>query len=153
MVRKLDSVPRSEFAGIFDRVTAVVELAGATTPTRIENRMKIELHRAKRIGKDIKDVRLRNLRRYYLFKADQLDKLKEHDFAGRAIFEANRDPSSFIAKTLIYGREEAMRQIKAQKRAEIRTKAFVIPEKEIAERGARGLALRERLRRLRRWKR
>jgi hypothetical protein len=150
LVRKLDSVPRSEFAGIFDRVTAVVELAGATNATRIENRMKIEIHRSQSISKDIKDLRLRRLRKHYWWKADQLDKLKEHDFAGRAIFEANRDPNGFIAKTLLYGREEAMRQIKAQKRAEIRAKAFVIPEKEIAERVSKGLSLRERLRR--RWR-
>jgi hypothetical protein len=146
----LDSVPTPEFHGIFDRVSAYVELAGAKTPIRIENRMRVEIHRAKSIAKDIKAARLLNLRKHYWFRAEQLDKLKEHDFADRAIFEANKDPNGFIAKTLLYGREEAMRQIKAQKRAALRTRAFVIPEKEVAEKVSKGLSLRERLRR--RWR-
>jgi hypothetical protein len=65
--------------------------AWATTPVFIENRMKIEIHRAKRIARDIKPERLRAVRKHYWFKADQLDKLMENDFAGRAIYEANRD--------------------------------------------------------------
>jgi hypothetical protein len=145
----LDSVPTPEFHGIFDRVTAVVELAGATTATQIVKRMRIELQRAKRIGKDIKAVKLRRLRKYYMRKAENLDNLLEHDFPGRVIFEVNKDPNGFIAKTLLYGREEAMRQIKAQKRAALRTKAFVVPGREIAEKVSKGLALREKRRR--RW--
>ena len=149
----MDSVSRPEFAGIFDRVSAVVELAGVKTPIRIENRMRVEIHRAKSIAKDIKDARLRRLRKHYWFRAEQLDKLKEHDFAGRTIYEAHRDPNGVIAQTLLYGREEAQKRIRAQKRAALRTRAFVIPERELAERGARGLALRERLRKPRWWMR
>jgi hypothetical protein len=149
-VRKLDSISRPEFAGIFDRVSLVVELAGATTALRIENRLKIEIHRAKSISKDIKEVRLRALRKFYWSKAEKLDKLKEHDFAGRAIHEANRDPKGSIALTLLHGREEAMKRIKAQKKAAIRARAYVIPEKYVAEKVSKGLSLRERLRR--RWR-
>ena len=150
LVTKMDSISRPEFHGIFDRVSMGVELAGATTAIRIENRLKIESHRAKSISKDIKDVRLRKLRKFYWFKAEKLDKLKEHDFAGRAIHEANIYPKDIIAQTLLHGREEALKKIKAQKRAAIRARAYVIPEKEIAEKLAKGLTLRERLRR--RWR-
>ena len=153
----MDSLSSYEFHKIFKRVDVVVELAGATTGTRIENRLNIEIHRSKSIAKDIKEPRLMNLRKFYRSKADKLDKLKEHDFAGRAIHEANVRPKGIIAQTLLYGREEAMKRIKAQKRAALRAgkmAAYVVPaEKEAAERVGRGLALRERLRRPRWWMR
>jgi len=116
----MDSLSRPEFGKIFDRVSIGVELAGATTAIRIENRLKIETRRARSIAKDIKEVRLLKLRRFYGSKAERLDKLIEKDFAGRAIFEANRAPKEIIAQTLLHGRKEAIKRVRAQKKAAIR---------------------------------
>jgi hypothetical protein len=123
-----------------------VDLKGAASATAIENRLKIARHQSKARAKDAKR---RYARRFYGFKAEEFDKLIEHDFADRAIYEANRDRRGIIAQTLVYGRLEAEKRIKAQKRAAIRARGYhIISEKEIAEKIARGLALREK----RRWR-
>lgn len=141
----MDSLSRPEFHGIFDRVSMDVELEGATTAISIENRLKVERHYAKTRAKTAKR---RYARRFYKFKAEELDRLLEHDFAGRAIYTANIDPKGIVAQTLLYGRGEARRRILAQKRAAIRARGWYIRrEKKVAEKVAKGLALRERIRR------
>ena len=147
-MREVDSVSRPEFHKIFDRISARVDLEGATTAIAIENRMKLSVLLAKNKAESIrklKDLR-RTLRRelgkkasefdkqiwrlkaginrmmasQIMYRAEQIDKLIEHDFAGRAIFEANRAPKGIIANTLRYGRKEAQKRIIAQKRAQVR---------------------------------
>ena len=113
----MDSVSRPEFHGIFDRVSMDVELKGAASAIAIENRLKIVRHQSK---KRVKAAKRRFARRFYGFKAEEFDKLIEHDFADRAIYEANRDRRGIIAQTLLYGREKARKRVLAQKRAEIR---------------------------------
>jgi hypothetical protein len=145
----LDSVSRPEFHKIFERVSATVELKGATTAIEIEKRMKLSIWLAKKEAKSITMLNelKRTLRRelgrrasefdrqIWRLKsgisramaaqrgrfADQTNKLLEHDFAGRAIYEANRNHKGKISLTLRYGRKEADKRILAQKRAEIRS--------------------------------
>lgn len=127
-----------------------VELKGATTGIAIENRLKIARHYAKIRAKTAKRA---YARKFYGYKTEEIDKLVEHDFADRAIFEANIHPKGIIHQTLIYGREDARRRILAQRRAEIRGKAYIKPwEKEVAEKVAKGLSLREKLRKKRGWR-
>jgi len=144
----VDSVSRPEFHKIFDRISTDVDLKGATTAIAIENRMKLAVFMKKkevesiRLIEDLKRTLRRELGRkasefdkqiwrlksginrvmaaQRRYRADQIDKLIEHDFAGRAIFEANRAPKGIIAMTLRYGKKEAKKRIIAQKRAEVR---------------------------------
>jgi len=113
----MDSVSRPEFHRIFDRVSMDIDLQGATNAVSIENRLKVARHMSKTRAKAAK-VTLG--RQFYGFKAEELDKLIEHDFAGRAIFEAHREPKGIIALTLIHGRQMAQQRILAQKRAALR---------------------------------
>ena len=113
----MDSVTRQEFHKIFDRVSMDVDLQGATNAVFIENRLKIVRHMSKTKAKDAK---LALGRQFYGFKTEELDKLIEHDFAGRAIFEAHIDPHGIINLTLIHGRQMAQQRIMAQKRAALR---------------------------------
>ena len=127
-----------------------VELGGATTGIAIENRLKIARHYAKTKSKTAK---IGYAKKFYGFKGEELDKLIEHDFPDRAIFEANLHPKGIIHQTLLYGREEGRKRILAQKRADIRAGAYIKwEEKEVAETVARELALREKLRRKRGWR-
>ena len=142
----MDSLSRPEFSGIFNRVSMDIELKGATSSVGIENRLKIARHYSKTRAKVAKKA---FMRKSYGFKAEELDKLIEHDFAGRAIYEANRDLKGKIAETLMYGREEALKRAKVRAKARIRRRAYIVPERRIAEKVARELALREKLRR--RW--
>lgn len=105
-VRAVDSISRPEFHGIFDRVSMDVELKGATTAVGIENRLRIARHYAKTKAKAAKKW---FMRKSYGFRAEELDKLIEHDFAGRSIHEAIVWPIGKVADTLLYGREEALR--------------------------------------------
>lgn len=144
----MDSVSRPEFHKIFDRISTDVDLKGATTAIAIENRMKVAVFMKKkevesiRLIEDLKRTLRRELgrkasefdrqiwrlksginraiARQTRYRAEQINKLMEHDFAGRAIFEGNRAPKGIIANTLRYGREEALKRILAQKRAEVR---------------------------------
>ena len=144
----MDSVSRPEFHKIFDRISAYVDLKGATTAIAIENRMKIAIFMSKKQAESIKligDLK-RTLRRELgrkasefdkqifrlksginraivrqtRYRAENINKLMEHDFAGRAIFEANIAPKGIIANTLRYGRKEALKRILAQKRVAVR---------------------------------
>jgi hypothetical protein len=115
----LDSISRPEYTGIFCRFSMDVDLKGATNAMAIENRLKVARAESKARAKAAK-VTLG--KQFYGFKAEQFDKLIEHDFAGRAIFEAMRDRKGIIALTLIYGRQEAKQRILAQKRAAIRAR-------------------------------
>ena len=116
----MDSVSRFEFGKIFDRVSHEVELESATTALAINNRMKVEIHRDKNKAKQAK---VRIVREYNAYSAEQLDKLQAHDFAGRAIWEANKEPKGIIAQTLLYGRTEARKRVLSQKRAQVRSKS------------------------------
>lgn len=145
----MDSVSRPEFHTIFDRISTKVNLKGAMTAIEIEARMKLAVLKAKEASESIRMIEdLKKTLRRELGKkatqfdqqimhlksginlamageqrrrADQIDKLIEHDFAGRAIFEGNRAPKGIIAYTLQYGRQEALRRISAQQRAAVRS--------------------------------
>lgn len=113
----MDSIPSYEFHKIFDCVSLELDLTGCTIGTAIDNKLKIARHQAKTKAKTAKTE---SAKRYWWFKAEELDKLLAHDFSGRAIFEANRNPRGIIALTLIYGRKTAREKIRAQKRAAVR---------------------------------
>lgn len=117
----MDSISRPEFHAIFDRVSIDVDLKDATNALAIENRLKVVRHQSKTRAKAAK-VELG--RKFYGFKAEEFDKLIEHNFAGRTISEAARDRKGIIALTLFYGREEAKQRILAQKRAAIRARQY-----------------------------
>lgn len=160
----MDSVSSPEFARIFDRVRAVVDLQGAMTALEIENRMKIAIYLARRrraespkmVEKLRKQLRRelgrrasklerqamalkltinRALRDQRMYIAEQLNKLIEHDFAGRAIWEANRHPRGIVAQTLVYGSEMAdYRFLTAQARSQARFRG-TSPEARAKRRG------------------
>jgi hypothetical protein len=122
----MDSVTRYEFHKIFDRVSENIDLKGRTSALAIELKLK--------------DVRDRSKAKFKIYKAsakrveagrraEWLDTLIEHDFAGRTIFEAIRNPRGMIALTLKHGRQEARQRILAQRRAELRARGFyaVVP--------------------------
>ncbi|MCW4004578.1 MAG: hypothetical protein NWE95_11775 [Candidatus Bathyarchaeota archaeon] len=113
----MDSVESYVFHQIFERVSLEVDLTGCTTANAINNRLKIARHQAKTMAKTAKTP---FARKRWWFKAEELDKLLEHDFAGRAIFEARRNSRGIIALTLIYGRKTAREKIQAQKKAALR---------------------------------
>ena len=113
----MDSIPSYEFHKIFNRVSLDVPLTGCNTATAISNSLRIARHKAKN---NAKKETTRSARKYWFFKAEEQDKLLEHDFAGRVMFEANRKPKGFIALSLIYGRKTAKQKINAQKRASAR---------------------------------
>jgi hypothetical protein len=165
----LDSVSRAEFHEIFDRLSAKVELRGATTPAEIEKRMALSVWVSKKEAESIRKLEdLRKTLRRELGKkagefqkqiwrlkqginraiatrrrydAEQIDKLLEHDFAGRAIFEARTAPMGIISMTLLYGKNEAEKRILAQRRAAVRAgragSKFRTPEFRAALRGLR----------------
>lgn len=143
----MDSVSRPEFGRIFIRVDMEVGLGGATTGTEIEDRMNRAAYLKRRKAKSLRLLgevgkglvselgpkRAREFDRQIAFlkaginralaarmkyDAEQLNKLVEHDFAGRAIYEANKYPNGEIAQTLIYG--VASPRMLAQRRAQTR---------------------------------
>ena len=116
----MDSVSRPEFGKIFERTSWQVDFGGATTALGINNRMKIEIHRAKN---KVKQSKIGVIREFHGFSAEQLDKLIAHDFAGRTVFEANLAPKGIIAQTLLYGREEGKKKVLAQQRAQVRSRS------------------------------
>ena len=116
-------VSRPEFSQIFDRTSEDVDLKNCTTPQQIDNALKIERHKSKMKAREAK---VRVVREYHAYRTEQLDKLIEKDFSGRAIFEANRNPKGMIGQTLLHGRVEARKRVLAQKRAEIRSRGAKI---------------------------
>jgi|GEM_PF-2828397 hypothetical protein len=129
----MDSVSRPEFAKIFDRVSSDIDLEGATSAAAINNRMKVEIHKAKtNVTEERNRAKESKIKvaidyhsaysAYSAYAAEELDKLIAHDFAGRTIFEANLNPKGMVSQTLLYGRVEARKRVLAQKRAEVRAK-------------------------------
>jgi len=115
----MDSVPRYEFHLIFDRVSMNIDLKGCTSALAIERALKEVRDRSKAKFKIVRD-RARRVK--YGRRAEWLDTLIENDFAGKAIFEAHRNPHGIIAMTLTYGRQEAQQRILAQRRAQLRAR-------------------------------
>lgn len=113
----MDSIQRYEFHAIFDRVTRTIDLQYCTSALAIEQKL-IEARNKSRAKSKIYRTKASAFGR----KAEWLDRLIEHDFAGRAIFEAHRNPHGFIAMTLIYGRQGAMLRIEAQRKTAIRSR-------------------------------
>jgi hypothetical protein len=110
----LDSIPSYVFHQIFDRASHDVDLQGCRTAIQIENRLRTARHHAKKLAKTARNA---NRRKRWWYQAEQLDKLIEHNFAGRAIHETHRNPRGLVALTLLYGRKTARERIEAQKRA------------------------------------
>lgn len=115
----MDSVPRYEFHAIFDRVSSNIDLEGCTSALAIELALKEVRDQSKAKAK-INRTAARRME--FGKRAEWLDTLLEHDFAGRAIFEARRNPQGSIALTLIYGRQQARQRIEAQKKAALRSR-------------------------------
>jgi hypothetical protein len=114
----MDTIQRYEFHAIFDRVSTNIDLKGCTSALAIE----IALAEARDKSKvKFKTYRMKAKKVRFGRKAEWLDTLVEHDFAGRAIFEAHRNQRGLIALTLIHGRQKAQR-ILAQRRAEYRSR-------------------------------
>jgi hypothetical protein len=115
----MDSISRPEFAQIFDRVYSHIKLKGRPSALAIE----LELIEVRdRCKAKSKTSPTRTERAKYGRRAEWLDTLIEHDFAGRVMFEAHRNPHGLIALTLKYGRQEALQRIKAQRKAAIRSR-------------------------------
>ena len=120
----MDSVQRYEFHEIFDRFSRNVDLEGCMSALAIEQKMIEVRDRSKAKSKA---SATRTGRAKFGGRAEWLDTLIEHDFAGRAIFEAARNPRGIIAMTLKYGRQEAQRRILAQRKAALRSRgAFIV---------------------------
>jgi hypothetical protein len=115
----MDSISSPELARIFDRVNLTIDMKGAYNAAAIENRLKIAKHMCKTNAKIAETV---TERKTYAFRAEEYDKLIEHNFAGRVIFEAIMHPRGIISQTLLYGTEEAERRMQAQRRAAERFK-------------------------------
>lgn len=115
----MDSISRPEFAGIFHRVSLDIDLKYCTSALAIEQAL---IEARSRCKAKSKISRTAAGRARYGRRAEWLDTLIESDFAGRAIFEAHRNPHGIIAMTLIYEREEAQQRILAQRRAQLRAR-------------------------------
>lgn len=115
----MDSISRPEFHEIFDRVSMTVDLKGCLSALEMERKLDEarDLCKAK-----TKIVKRRARKAKYGRRAEWLDTLIESDFAGRAVFEACRDPHGFLALTLKYGRSDARQRILAQRRAQLRAR-------------------------------
>jgi hypothetical protein len=113
---------------IYQRVDEIVNLAGSTTAIQIELKMDRRIRQLKKKSKSMmiladlrrqlykelgkgatefeKQVMLlktginKALARQRMFEAEQLDKLKQADFAGRVIWEANVHPNGLIGRSL-----------------------------------------------------
>ena len=119
----VDSISRPEFHAIFDRVSKNIDLKRCTTAQAIEEELKDVRDKSKakhKIAKASEIARTREKAVVFGKRAEWLDTLIEHDFAGRTIFEAYREPKGIIALTLIHGRQMARQRILAQKRAALR---------------------------------
>jgi hypothetical protein len=114
----MESIPRYEFHKIFDRVSQNIDLQHCTSALAIELALREARDKSKVLSKR---NRVKASRVEFGRQAEWLDTLIEHDFAGRAIFEATRNPRGSIALTLMYGRQEA-RRIQAQRRAQLRSR-------------------------------
>lgn len=115
----MDSISSPELTRIFDRVSLTIEMKGAYNAAAIENRLKIARHMCKTRTKIAETV---EERKRFGFQAQEYDKLIEHNFAERVIFEAIMRPKGIVSQTLLYGREEAQRRMRAQRRAAERFK-------------------------------
>jgi len=110
-------MPSYKFGEQFDRLSVLVDFTGCTSALLIENKMRLEVNRARALSKTSKNPWQRE--RWGL-KAERLDVLIEQGFPERAIREAIRYPRGMIAQTLLHGRAEARRIIQAQKAAAAR---------------------------------
>jgi hypothetical protein len=119
----VDSISRPEFHAIFDRVSKNIDLKLCTTAQAIEEELKDARDRSKvkyKTARASDYARTREKAVVFGRRAEWLDTLIEHDFSGRAIFEAHREPKGIVALTLIHGRQMARQRILAQKRAALR---------------------------------
>jgi len=115
----MDSVTRPEFHKIFRRVAGYIDLKGKFTEEAIEE----ELVKARdKCLKLRRKAETQQESAKFKRAAMGYDRLLEHGFAARAIYEANRNLRGIIAMTLKHGYKEAKKRILAQKRAEIRRK-------------------------------
>jgi len=119
----MDSISRPEFGYIFDRVSKNIDLKLCLTAQVIEEELKDARDRSRvkyKTARASDYARTREKAAEFGREAEWLDTLIEHDFAGRAVFEAHREPKGIIALTLIHGRQMARQRILAQKRAALR---------------------------------
>jgi hypothetical protein len=115
----MDSVTRKEFHKIFRRVAGYLNLKGKYTVEAIEE----ELIKAReKCLKLRRKAETQQDRAKFKRAAMGYDRLLEHGFAARAVYEARRHPRALVGMTLKYGYREAVDRILAQKRAEIRSK-------------------------------
>ena len=110
---------RRDLAQIFDRVSVTVNLQGVRTPGQLR---KLMMHRIVQEKIRAKRAKIKVIRDYMGYCAEQDAKLVDNGFPNIVINEANRHPKGLIYQTLLYGRDEAIRRIQAQKRAEVRAK-------------------------------
>ena len=96
----MDSVSRPEFHGIFSRAAGYIDLKEKFTEKAIEE----ELVKARdKCLKLRRKAETQQERAKFKRAALGYDRLLEHGFAARAIYEANRNPRGIIAMTLEYG--------------------------------------------------
>jgi hypothetical protein len=112
----VDSISSPELAKIFGRLPAAIELKGATDAAELERRMQfyIDVQRARAMIAKREKTKDANI-----WRAEQIDKLIEHEFPERVIREALRQPRGLIAQTLLHGKAEAKRRVLAYRRARI----------------------------------
>lgn len=117
----MDSVSSPELAGIFVRVGSQIDLGGATNAWEISERMRhaCDVYRAIVEIERLDDKPRKSRIKHFGYMAEQLDKLIEHGFPERVIFEANKRPKGYIAQTLLYGSEKARKRVAAYRRARI----------------------------------
>jgi hypothetical protein len=108
-----------EFGKWFDRMSEDMDMEGCTTAIELESLLKSEIRVSKNKARDSK---VGVVRAYHAYRAEQLFKALEKDFAGRAIREAVLHPQGYISLTLQYGRKDAIRMRIAQQRAKVRAR-------------------------------
>ena len=110
---------RRDLAQIFDRVSVAINLQGIRTAGQLR---KLMMHRIVQEKIRAKRAKIKVIRDYMSYCAEQDAKLVDNGFPNIVINEANRNPKGLIYQTLLYGRDDAIKRIQAQKRAEVRAK-------------------------------
>lgn len=111
----MDFMPDKEFHKLFDRISKIVNLAGARTPQEINRRLKRKINEYRHLPRKDQIPSF--------FARSRMPDLKKLIFAGfgrRTIDEAIANPRGIVALTLKYGREKARQILRRLARRRLR---------------------------------
>jgi hypothetical protein len=114
-------MPSYRFGEMFDRLSVLLDFKGCTSALLIENKMRLEVDKARALSKTSKNPWRRE--RWGL-RAERLDVLIEMGFPQRAIREAILYPRGMIAQTLqaIYEKLDDIQKAQREPKRQSETK-------------------------------